>query len=249
MIKYLLTPVLVLTLWSAGYIWLGEALVPSPLSALGRMGYFFSDPGSLNHLAISIFRGVVGLIITYAIALPAGILCGMNRRLMEGLSPLVTLSQSCPPVIWIALIMVWAGMGNTVPVTVAVLTMLPVVFFSTASGVQAIDTDFFRLARLYHVPGRRILTGIILPGLAPSLVGSLSYALGVAWKVIATAEFFGSADGVGSRLYWCFRFLDMPGLFAWALILVLLGFLVETFLIRALRDKLLSSMEGKDASA
>ncbi len=239
-----MTPALVLGLWLAGYIWLGAALVPSPSSALLRMGSFFTDISSLHHLAVSLFRGMLGLLITYSIALPAGILCGMNRRLMEGLSPLVTLSQSCPPVIWIALIMVWAGMGNTVPVTVSVLTMLPVVFFSTASGVRAIDPDLFNLARLYRVPGRRILKGIILPGLAPSLVGSLSYALGVAWKVIATAEFFGSADGIGSRLYWCFRFLDMSGLFAWALVLILLGFLIDTFIIRTLRGKFLPGKEG-----
>lgn len=244
-IKYILTPALVLAAWTAGYLVLGEALFPSPLSVIIRTGRLFGDPVSVNHLSLSLFRGFLGLVITYIIALPAGILCGLNKRLMDGLSPLVTIFQSCPPVIWISLLMVWVGMGNIVPVTVAVLTMLPVVFFSTASAVRSIDSDLFDFAYVYHTGRFRILTGIILPAIYSALVASLSYSLGVTWKVIATAEFFGSADGIGSRLYWSFRFLDMAGLFAWTLVLIILGFITEMFIIRILREKLLPSTENR----
>jgi ABC-type nitrate/sulfonate/bicarbonate transport system permease component len=243
--RYLLTPVIVSVLWAAGYISMGETLVPSPLSAISRAAGFFTDAASVNHLSLTLFRGITGLVITYFIALPAGIICGMNRRLMDGLSPLVTILQSCPPVIWISLLMVWAGMGNIVPVTVAVLTMLPVVFYSTASAVRAIDHDLFDLAHVYRVNKARIFTGMIFPAIYPPLVGSLSYSLGVAWKVIATAEFFGSADGIGSRLYWSFRFLDMTGLFAWTLVLILIGFIIEVFFIRNLRERYIPSQEVK----
>lgn len=244
MIRLFLTPAIVLVLWTVGYLALGGLLVPSPLSVLMRTAGIITDAESLNHLSLSLFRGFAGLLITYVIALPAGILCGMNRKIMDGLSPLVTILQSCPPVIWISLLMVWAGMGNVVPVTVAVLTMLPVLFYSTASAVRAIDSDLFDLARVYRIAGVRILTGIIFPAIYPSLVGSLSYSLGVAWKVIATAEFFGSADGIGSRLYRTFRFLDMTGLFAWTLVLIVLGLVMDTIFIRLLREKLNPS-DGK----
>lgn len=245
MIKYLLTPGIVLILWAAGYIGLGEALVPSPLSVLTRTCGFFTDTVSVNHLSMSLFRGILALVITYCIALPAGILCGLNRRLMDGLSPLVTILQSCPPVIWISLLMVWAGMGSTVPVTVAVLTMLPVVFYSTAAAVSSIDHNLFDLVHVYRTAKPRVLTGIIFPAISSALIGSFSYSLGVTWKVIATAEFFGSAEGIGSRLYWSFRFLDITGLFAWTLVLITLGFITETFFIRNLRDKFFQSTESK----
>lgn len=245
MIRFLLTPGIVMVIWTAGYLVLGESLVPSLQSVFLRTIRLMTDTESLNHLSLSLFRGFAGLLVTYVIALPAGILCGMNRRIMDGLSPLVTILQSCPPVIWISLLMVWAGMGNVVPVTVAVLTMLPVVFYSTASAVRAIDSNLFDLARVYRIAGVRILTGIIFPAIYPSLVGSLSYSLGVAWKVVATAEFFGSADGIGSRLYRTFRFLDMTGLFSWTLVLIILGLVMDVYFIRLLREKLIPSAVSK----
>lgn len=244
-VKYLLTPLLLLLLWSAGWLLAGDILVPSPLSVMMRLGTTIADPESAGNISVTVFRGFTSLLITYMIALPAGILCGLNRKIMDGISPLVTLSQSCPPVLWIALLMIWSGTGGVVPVAVAVITMLPVVFFSTASGVNSIDKDLYIVAKVYHVSKPDVLTGIIVPSILPSLAGSLSYSLGVVWKVIATAEFFGSPDGIGARLYWSFRLLDITGLFAWALIIVITGFAIDVLLIRTMSVKLLSVTEGK----
>ena len=37
-------------------------------------------------------------------------------------APLVAALQSCPPVLWISLVLVWAGTGSTVPVVVVFAT-------------------------------------------------------------------------------------------------------------------------------
>jgi len=236
-LRYFFAPVLLLIVWTAGWFFAGSVLVPSPLSVVIRLMSLISDGESLTNISITVFRGIFSLLITYLIALPAGILCGLNKRVMESVSPLVTLSQSSPPVIWIALLMIWTGMGNTVPVAVAVLTILPVVFFSTASAVSSIDRDLYTVVKVYRIKKTGIFKGVIIPAIFPALTGSFSYALGVVWKVIATAEFFGSANGIGARLYWSFRLLDISGLFAWSLIIILIGFMIDTFLIRLLREK------------
>jgi len=243
-IRYLLTPVLLVTLWSAGWIFAGDVLVPSPHSVLFRLISIMTDGESLGNIAATVFRGVFSLIITYAVSLPLGILCGLNKKIMESISPVVTLSQSCPPVIWIALLMIWTGLGNTVPIAVAILTIMPVVFFSTASAVSSIDRDLYSVTKVYRIKKTGIFTGIIIPAILPSLTGSISYSLGVVWKVVATAEFFGSADGIGARLYWSFRMLDIPGLFAWALVIIIIGFLIDTVLIRVIRERIRNFMDG-----
>ncbi len=242
--RYLLTPVLLISVWIAGWLLAGSILVPSPAAVLIRLISILSVVDSLNNISVTVFRGILSLVITYALSLPAGILCGLNKKIMEAISPLVTLSQSCPPVIWIALLMIWTGMGNTVPVVVAVLTIMPVVFFSTASAVSTIDNDLFDIAKVYHIKKIRILRGIIIPAISPAIIGSLSYALGVVWKVVATAEFFGSGNGIGARLYWSFRMLDIPDLFAWSIVIIVIGFFIDTFLIRLLRERIIRPMDG-----
>ncbi len=244
-VRYILTPLLLLSVWCAGWILAGDILVPSPLAVFLHLLSMITDPESLSHVSITVFRGVISLFITYFISLPAGILCGMNSKLMDGISPLITLSQSCPPVLWIALLMIWTGMGGVVPVAVAVITMMPVVFFSTASGVSSIDKDLYAVTKVYRISKPAVLTGVILPSILPSLAGSMSYSLGVVWKVTATAEFFGSPDGIGACLYWSFRLLDIKGLFAWALIIILTGFAIDRVLIRELSEKFLSITGGR----
>lgn len=246
--RYILTPIILLALWTAARFMAGPALVPSPVETMVRTFSLMTGTESLGHLSLTIFRGMTGLVLTYMVAIPAAILCGLSRRIMDIVSPLVTLSQSCPPVIWIALVMVWAGMGTALPVTVVVLTVFPPVFFGLAAGIRSIDPDLYLMARAYSVSSARVLRHIVIPGMRPALAGSLSYSLGVTWKVIATAEFFGSGDGIGSRLYWSFRFLDMTSLFAWALILMILGFLIETVLVKNIRDGAAGRRERTDAA-
>lgn len=239
-IKYLIAPLLLVLLWAAGSFAAGGVLFPSPFDVLPRLAEIFTDYRLASNIAVTLFRGVVSLLIVYSISLPAGVICGLSRNFMDMISPLVTMSQSAPPVIWIALLMIWTGVGNTVPVVVAVITILPVVFFSTASAVSSIDRGYFSVAKVYRIRKRDVVKGIILPAIYPSIAGSLSYSLGVVWKVVATAEFFGSGDGIGARLYSSFRMLDTAALFAWAIVIVALGFLIDSVIIRAIGKKVLS---------
>lgn len=239
-IKYLAAPLLLLLLWAAGSKFAGTVLFPSPEQVIPRLAEIFTDYRLASNIAVTLFRGVLSLLIVYSVSLPAGVVCGLSRSFMDMISPLVTMSQSAPPVIWIALLMIWTGIGSTVPVVVAVITMLPVVFFSTATAVSSIERDYISVAKVYRIRKRDIVSGIIIPAIYPSVAGSLSYSLGVVWKVVATAEFFGSGDGIGARLYSSFRMLDTPALFAWAIVIVALGFLIDTVLIRSIGKKVLS---------
>lgn len=236
-LKYLISLTIILSVWQILSFFMGSVLVPSPCTVFIKLGLLLTLESTWQHILISLFRGIMGLAITFLVALPAGIAGGLNRKILDITSPLVTASQSTPPIIWIAILMVWVGMGATVPVVVIMLTLFPVIFFNIANGTANIDKELFHLARIYRIKKRFILRDIILPGMNSSLIASFSYALGVTWKVIATAEFFGSSNGIGSRLYWSFRYLEIPDLYSWALILILIGFFLEVTVIDSLRRK------------
>ncbi len=245
-LKYIVSFGIILVVWQVISLFMGSVLVPPPLTIIIKLGVLVSASTTWEHILISVFRGILGLSITFILAIPAGLAGGLSKKLMDLTSPLVTASQSCPPIIWIAILMVWVGMGAAVPLVVIVLTLFPVIFFNIANGVASIDKDLFHLARIYRIKKRIILKDIILPGINSSLIASFSYALGVTWKVIATAEFFGSSNGIGSRLYWSFRYLEIPDLYSWALILILMGFFLEVTVIDSLRRRNTSQEKSTD---
>jgi NitT/TauT family transport system permease protein len=218
--------------------WLaGPALVPSPIETGRELARLLGQPSNWRHMLITFFRGAAGLSLAMMIALALGVPCGLSKGAMNVLAPLVSAIQACPAIIWISLLMVWAGMGSIVPISAIVLSTFPVMFLNVAQGIAAIDPRLFVMTRVFKVPKGRVLRQIVLAGISPYVLAGFSYALGIAWKVTATAEFIGSASGIGSQIYWSYRFLDMPKLFCWAILLIALGTSLEIGLIRPLRRR------------
>jgi NitT/TauT family transport system permease protein len=246
--RYIAAPVIVVVVWLLASHAFGERLVPPPGRVVVELTDMAGTAQLWRHLSLTVFRGTAGLALATLMAIVIGVPCGLLPRVMHALSPLVTAVQVCPPIIWISLLLVWVGLGTAVPILVVVVAVFPVLFLSIAHAVMSLNRELFEMASIYHVPPKRVLTGIIIPGVAQHALGAFSFALGITWKVTATAEFFGAESGVGARLYWAYRNLDMSRLFAWAIVLVIIGMALEMGLIHPLRDSLQpASAEPSDA--
>ncbi|WDP85204.1 MAG: ABC transporter permease subunit [Desulfobacter sp.] len=147
-----------------------------------------------------------------------------------------------PPILWITLVMVWAGTGTLLPVLVVTASLFPPLFISTATAAAHLDRRLFDLAQIYQIKKWVMIKDLILPGIFPHFLAGFSYALGSCLKITAVAEFLGADQGMGARVYWAFRMMDMEALFAWALVLISIGVSMEIFWIRPLR--VLSSKKG-----
>ncbi len=226
---------LVVSVWWLGSLAFGSALIPSPPEVGKELLVLAADPACWTTVSVTIFRGLAGLLAALGCALVLGVAAGNSPLTMRLLAPLVAALQSCPPVLWISLLMVWAGTGTIVPVAVVFATVFPPLFANVAQGRLSLDRRLFDMARLYRVPRRQVLRKIILPGLAPYLLAGLSYGAAASWKVTAVAEFLGSGSGVGAQIFWAYRMLEIPRLFAWAAIVVLLGVALELAVIAPLR--------------
>lgn len=212
-------------------------VVPSPPETAAALARLLAMPDTWLDIARTILRGGAGLAAGSILAIAAGILCGQRRRLYDAASPVVTVAQSCPPIVWISILLVWLSIGGLLPMTVAFLSVFPVFFFNVANAVHSLDAKYFELAKVYRIPRLKTLANITLPGISKALAAGFSYALGITWKVTATAEFFGSQDGIGSRIYQSYRQLDLPELFAWTILLATMGVTVEMLLARRFRGK------------
>lgn len=226
-----------LALWAVLATVLGSALLPTPWATAVELGRMAAEFSCWHDLALTLARILVALTLATLSGVVGGVLCGLWPRAMDLLAPLVAALQACPAIVWISLLMVWVGLGSIVPITAIFIAAFPVLFLNTAQGVAALNARYFDLARVYRVPWPRRLRVLILRGSAPYLVAGLSFALGVCWKVAATAEFIGSGSGVGAALYWSYRRLDLPRLFGWMTVLILLGVALEVGLIRGLRRR------------
>ncbi len=222
-------------IWWACSLIFGSILFPTPVAVFHELLDLASTRATWVTLSITVARGFLGLLMALVCALLFGVAAGRSKTVMELLTPLVAALQSCPPIIWITLLMVWAGSGSSVTIAVVFATVFPPLFANIAQGCLALDKRLFDMTRLYRVPKIRVLLKIVLPGMSPYLLAGMSYAASACWKVTAVAEFLSSPNGIGAQIYWSYRMLELTKLFAWATIVILLGVILELTCIAPLR--------------
>jgi ABC-type nitrate/sulfonate/bicarbonate transport system permease component len=216
---------------------LGPSIAPTPLKVLGRLWELCLSGELMRELFTTIKRGILGVLLANVAGLLLGILAGKVNFLLRLTAPLVSGIQSCPPIVWISLVMVWAGTGSAVPVVTVFAATVPFVFSNVAQGVMGLPVRIIEMGRLYDVPTFRTLRMVVIPGILPYYLAGLSTVLATAWKAAAVAEFMGSSDGAGAKIYWSYANLNMEDLNVWALGLIILGLGLEALAVTPLRKK------------
>jgi ABC-type nitrate/sulfonate/bicarbonate transport system permease component len=236
-----------MALVEAARLAMGPALAPGPLAVLKALWSLAVKGDLFREMAVTMGRALLGVALSLIFGTLLGLMAGRMTKALRYTAPLVASLQSCPPIVWISLAMVWAGTGSLVPVATVLASTLPLVFSNSAQGVMSLDPRLEAMGRLFGAPRLRIWRRLILPAMAPYWLAGLSTVLATAWKAAAVAEFMGSHDGVGAKLYWCYAQLWMEGLTAWALALIVLGLTLEALIITPLRRRA-ASLGAKGAA-
>lgn len=230
--------------WKGARLMFGCALVPDPVGTMVCLFHLAATRNFWFHIAMTLFRGGAALALALGLAMGTGIVAGRKKTVMDMIMPLAAVLQATPPIFWITLVLVWAGTGSIVLILVVTVSLFPPLFLSTAMAAADLDPRLFELARVHRVGTFSVIKDIILPGIFPNFLAGFSYALGSCLKIAAVAEFLGADQGMGDRIYWAFRMLDMEALFAWGLVLIGIGTAMDFFCIRPLRER--SEKMGKN---
>lgn len=231
-LKKLFRSVLVLLFWLA--VWqlaasavAQELLVPSPKAVLEVLRGLLFEPIFWKSAAISLLRVFGG----FAIGVLAGVLLAIATSvspLLHALfSPLLHIIRATPVASFIILALLWLA-KSFVPVFVAMLMVLPVMWGNVSAGIASADRQLLELAHLYRFGPLKTIRLIYLPSIAPHFYSGSIASLGMAWKSGVAAEVLCLPSlAVGTKLYYAKIYLETPSLFAWTAVVILLSYLLE----------------------
>jgi len=176
----------------------------------------------------SLFTVFIGFIIAALVAIPVGIMCGLNRVVMACLTPIISIFKPVSPVVWLLIFQIVVGaffpnpdthpffvMMSQIPwisslkinpamvysaCTVAMCALWPALV-NTALGVSSIDQDHLNVAKVLKLGLWQRLTKIIIPSSLPLVFAGLRISLGVGWMVLIAAEALSGSEGLGKYVW------------------------------------------------
>ncbi|MFI6654007.1 ABC transporter permease [Streptomyces sp. NPDC050523] len=191
----------------------------------------FPDVWTGERLRTDVLPSLLRLLAGYATAAVAGValgtVVGSYRRVRAFCEPVLEFLRAIPPPVLVPVIMLFAGIGDSMKVVVIASGCVWPVLLNTVEGVRAVDPVMRETARSYGITGVARLRTLVLPSAGPQIFAGLRQALSIGIILMVISEMFAASDGIGFTVVQFQRSFAIPDMWTGILVLGLLGFLLS----------------------
>jgi len=235
--SWLISTIFLVLFWEWAANNLSDVILPSVEETLSALNWLLHRRSFYEHLRLTALRGGIGFLFSMSIGSILGLLMGRFNILSWLFNPLIIIASTVPPIFWVAIIIIWLGLGSGPPIIVIAITATPLVMVNMAQGVRGIPPNLIEMAGIFRVNAWTRLVELYLPALSGHIFSSSLIALRFSWRTVVMAEFVGSSGGLGNRLAWARQNLEMDLAFAYMLVMVGIGVLMEYGLLRPAKKR------------
>jgi NitT/TauT family transport system permease protein len=223
-----------LVLWelSSRLRWIDPYFLPRFSSVAAEIIKLIEDGSLISNLAISSARAIGGLGIACLVGLPLGFALGRRfPKTSAALDPLLRiLSQINPFLVLLASTLI-LGFGETTKFAVIAWVSLWPLLFYTITAVRTIDPLQIKTARSLGISEQGLLLKILIPAALPTIFTGVRISAGITFFILVAVEMLNASSGLGYFEHNSAMNFEIPAMYAGATVIVLLGFLLNRFLI------------------
>lgn len=227
-------------LWALMARMLNDAqFLPSPWTVFAKLVDLVQHENFFFHAWGTVRRVMIGFTLALLVGLAAGVIMGLWRRAEQFLDIYILIGLTIPGLAWALLSVMWFGVSEVAPVFSIVMVVAPMLAVNAWQGTKAIDKSLIDMARAFHIRRHRLLTGIIIPQLAPYLFAASRFGFGLGWKVVVLSEIFGLTHGIGYMINRGFARFSMSDVLAWTLGFTVIMFAFEYGILQPIERRVL----------
>jgi len=215
-------------------------IFPSPVQVAQDLVYGAADGSLLFGIATSMWRLIVGLIISIAGGITLGIFMARIESVNQTIGSLVLGLQSVPSVAWVPLALLWFGLTDAGIIFVTVASSLFAVTINTYSGMKNVPTSYIAAARNMGASGVQLITHVMLPAAFPYLISGFKQGWAFAWRGVIGAEIIFSFLGLGFLLNVGRELNDISQVIATMLVIMVIGILIDGLVFKKVERKVMS---------
>ena len=202
-------------------------ICPSPFQVVHQMVLQIQNPDFVTALLNTMGRALSSLALGFAIGLPCSFLGAFYPFWREFLNRLVSVLQTVPNVCYIILLLFWTDRTLTVILS-GFFLLFPLIYRSLYEQLSDLCRRWKDVWILYPQPKWVLTTRICFPMLRAALAAALKSASSLSFKACVTSEILtGLAPGIGKKIQIARLDLNLAGVCAWSLWMILFVFLFE----------------------
>ncbi|HEU4742310.1 MAG TPA: ABC transporter permease subunit [Meiothermus sp.] len=200
---------------------MGPTVVPGPLETVQFVVKEHHNGQLWFHIGMTLWRVLIAFGITLVLGTVIGVLSGASKTLDGLLEAWVVTGLAVPRILPVVVAYLLIGLNDTAAIVALVVILVPQVVVQMREAIRAIDPKLIEMARALHRPKVKIWRQVILPQLAPYLLGTARGTLSLSWKMVVFAELLGRTNGVGYQINFYFQMFEMRGILAYGLAMTL----------------------------
>ena len=214
-----------------------DILFASPLDTLKALLRLAATVEFYKIIGFSFLRTAAGFFAGAAAGLILGGISALNNGVRMVVKPLVDIVRAAPVASFIILALIWIKTGF-IPVFISFLTVVPIIWSSVLTGVEAVDKKLLEMAQVFEYPLSLKIRKIYIPSIRPYIKAAAVNGAGFAFKSGVAAEVLASPVlSIGRKLQESRIYFETAELFAWTAVVIILSIIFEKLLVKAVGSK------------
>jgi ABC-type nitrate/sulfonate/bicarbonate transport system ATPase subunit/ABC-type nitrate/sulfonate/bicarbonate transport system permease component len=178
-------------------------------------------------LLATVLRGIIGFSIAFILAFLLASIATFSNFWKAFFQPIVVTARSVPVISMVLLALLWFS-PTQLPVFIALITMLPILFQNTLTGLIQTDIRLVEVAQVFGKSINNQFFRIYLPSAKDNIFDGVKTAMGFGWRAIIIGEVLSQPlHGIGSSMKLAQVYINVPELVAWTVVAIAVSYLFE----------------------
>lgn len=198
-------------------------LIPPPTLVIQHASTILGSGAFAAPLGQTLYLLAMGYAIGCVLAIALGLAMG-RVPLVDGLlEPLVEVFRPLPKPALLPPLILFLGLGDPMKLVVISLGVFFPVLVNTIQGVRGTDPVLLDVARTFQHSGSALIWKVVFPAAMPLILTGMRISLGIGLVLVVVAEMMAGTGGIGYLIVDMQRSFRIPDMYAWSLILAVLG--------------------------
>lgn len=224
-----------LVLWQAAAMALSKSIIlVTPAAAVKRLSELCFEADFLKTVLNSFLRIGSGFFAGVITGTALAVLSAVFSFAKAVISPAMSAVKAVPVASFIIFALFFLK-SSALSFLISALMVMPVIYDAVSKGIENADGKLIETAWLFGLSPMRKARYLYFPSVMPFLNAAFRTAAGLAFKSGTAAEVIGQPEfTMGDMLYRSKIYLETADLFAWTIVIIMLGKLFELLVTRLL---------------